>query len=263
MNKLQQDYSNLGHLDLYAEQKGERHIDKFLSAVESEPLGVTFLQLAWTAGPLTYIALQGGYLLGYGKTAPFALFTYFASYTLITGLFGLVISIIYKAHQSTQNDKTKSNYLTTLDTIFHLIQTLSNYRLNQLNESDRKKEASIILLKNTHALPSAIALGVEELTESKSLANLSKQVELFRRVGLASRAKEVIANHSEFNNENIQTLLNTPNDASYFLKMRLEGRAPTLKEGVERSDGFLRRISQAREYQNPSLINLKGNYSPL
>lgn len=257
MNTIQQDDVNLGHLDLYAEQEGGRHIDKILSAVESEPLGVTLLQLAWTAGPLTYIALQGGYYLGYGKTAPFALFTYFAGYTLITGLFGLVIRIIYQAHQNTQSDQSKSNYLTTIDTVFRLTQTISDYRLNQLNESDRKMEASIILLSNTHALPAAIALGVKELTENRLLAKLSQEVELFRRAGLASRAKEVIATHSEFNNENLQTLLNLPSDASYFLKMRLEGRAPSLKEGMERSDGFLRRIVQAREQQNPSLMHLK------
>jgi len=257
MNIKQQDDTNTEHLDLYAEKEGGKHIDIILSAVKSEPLGVTLLQLAWTAGPLTYIALQGGYLLGYGKTAPFALFTYFAGYTLITGLFGVVLRILFKIHQNSQSDKTKSNYLTTIDLIFRLNKTLSDYRLSQLSAHDRKMESSSILLSNTHALPDAIALGVEELSEDKLLANLSKQLEIYRRSGLTSRVKETIENFSGFNDENVQTLLNTPSEASYFLKMRLEGRAPTLKEGIERSDGFLQRIAQAREHHNPSLMSLK------
>ena len=66
-------------------------------AVGKEHLGKTLLQLAWTAGPVTYLALQGGYFIGYGKSAPVQVFIYFAGYTVVCRtsllwLYGLCIA---------------------------------------------------------------------------------------------------------------------------------------------------------------------------
>lgn len=244
-------------IELYADQEGQRHIQQILVAVENEPWGVTLFQLAWTAGPITFIALQGGYLLGYGKTAPFKLFTYFAAYTLITGLIGFIFKTFYKAHKNTQNEWTKNNYLTSNDLLFRLYRKFSDFRLSQLSKVERKAESSSILLSNTHALPASIALGVKELTDNEALIALSKNIELFRRSGLFSRINDLIENSDALKDKDTLQLINTPNEAGYYLKMRLQGNAPTLQEGMARADGFLQRVNQASENNKPSLISLK------
>lgn len=244
-------------LEFYADQEGAKHIQKILAAVESEPWGVTLLQLAWTAGPLTFIALQGGYLIGYGKLAPFNLFVYFAGYTLLTGLIGFVIKAFYNAHHKTQSENTKNNYLISNDLLFRLCRKVSDHRLSELPKVERKVESSSILLRNTHALPASIALGVNELTDNVALIKLSKKIELFRRSGLFSRINDLIEKSDVLKDDDTLQLINTPNEAGYYLKMRLQGNSPTLQEGIAREDGFLHRINQANENNNPSLIHLK------
>lgn len=248
---------NSESVELYADQEGVKHIQKILTSVESEPWGVTLLQLAWTAGPLTFIALQGGYLIGYGKVAPFDLFVYFAGYVLLTGLIGFVVKAFYNAHQKTKNEQTKNNYLASNDLLFRLFRKISDHRLSELPRIERKTESSSILLSNTHALPAAIALGVNELTDDERLIEFSEKIELFRRSGLFSRINDLIEKSNVLKEDDTLQLINTPNKAGYYLKMRLQGNAPTLQEGIAREDGFLYRINQANENNQPSLLNLK------
>lgn len=241
---------------LYEEQEGTRHVANILKAVENEPWGITLLQLAWTAGPLTYIALQGGYYLGYGKTAPWSLVTYFASYTLIAGVIGFAIKVFYQAYQNYKNDELKNNYLSTIDTLYYLIHKISDFRLSQLSESDRRFESAAILLGNTHALPASVELGVLELTSDKKLAELAKKIELFRQASLLSRVKDIINHSLELKRKKLQNILNIPHQAVNFLKMRLEGYAPTLQQGLERTDGFLQRIHLARQEKNLQMMSI-------
>lgn len=244
-------------LELYADQEGVKHIQKILAAVEDEPWGVTLLQLAWTAGPLTFIALQGGYLIGYGKVAPFDLFVYFAGYTLLTGLIGFVIKAFYNAHYKTKYEQTKSNYLASNDLLFRLFRKVSDHRLSELPKIERKAESSSILLSNTHALPASIALGVNELTNNDTLIKLIEKIELFRRSGLFSRINDLIEKSEVLKDDETLQLVNTPNKAGYYLKMRLQGNAPTLQEGIAREDGFLQRINQASENNQPPMLHLR------
>ena len=257
MIELEEGNSSSDSLELYADQEGTKHIQKIITSVENEPWGVTLLQLAWTAGPLTFIALQGGYLIGYGKLAPLNLFIYFAGYTALTGFIGFVIKAFYNAHNKTKSEQTKNNYIASIDLLFRLYRKVSDHRLSVLPKIERKAESSSILLSNTHALPASIALGVNELTKNTDLIELSKKIELFRRSGLYSRVNDLIEKSDILKHEDTLQLINTPNDAGYYLKMRLQGDAPTLQEGMAREDGFLQRINQASENNKPSMIHLK------
>ncbi|MDF1826748.1 MAG: hypothetical protein P1U39_00490 [Legionellaceae bacterium] len=257
MIKLDPDHDSPESLELYADHEGTKHIQKILTSVENEPWSLTLFQLAWTAGPLTFIALQGGYLIGYGSFAPLNLFVYFAGYTALTGLLGFVIKAFYNAHHKTKSEQTKQNYMASIDLLFRLMRSIPDYRLSVLSKSERKAESSSILLSNTHALPASVALGVNELTKNKDLIELSQKIELFRRSGLFSRVNDLIENSDVLQHEHTLQLINTPNDAGYYLKMRLQGSAPTLQEGRAREDGFLQRINQASEYNQPSMMHLK------
>lgn len=244
MIELDPENNSSDSLELYADQEGMKHIQKIITSIENEPWGVTLLQLAWTAGPLTFIALQGGYLIGYGKLAPLNLFIYFAGYTALTGFIGFVIKAFYNAHSKTKSEQTKNNYISSIDLLFRLHRKVSDHRLSVLPKVERKAESSSILLSNTHALPASIALGVNELTKNVDLIELSQKIELFRRSGLYSRVNDLIEKSDILRHEDTLQLINTPNDAGYYLKMRLQGSAPTLQEGMAREDGFCNELTR-------------------
>lgn len=242
---------------LYLEDEGKKHLNRLLKAVESEPWGITLLQLSWTAGPLTFIALQGGYLLGYGTTAPLSLFAYFAGYTLISGLIGIIISISHKSYTHFKKESAEEDYLYVIRELSNLIFLFTDFRLGQLSKNDRKMQAAGILLKNTHALPEAIAIAVFDLTQDSKLATLAKKIESFRRSALSNRVHDLTAKaHVRFNKK-FKKLRNSHSDAAEYLKLRLDGHAPSLKEGVPRADGFLQRVFVAAETGDESLMTTR------
>jgi hypothetical protein len=242
---------------LYLEKEGEMHIQHILEVIENEPWGVSLLQLSWSAGPITFFALQGGYLLGYGKTAPMSLFTYFAGYTLIAGVFGLIASVINKITKERNKKDAERNYLYVIDKLIDLIYSFTNYRLSMLTKNDRKAESAKILLTNSHAFPDSIAIATLDLTGDSHIAELGKQIEVFRRSGLSSRVKDLIGDSREKIENLLLELQNTYPEAAYFLDLRFKGDAPSLKVGIPRIDGFLKRIYLSAEYGDFSMMTIR------
>jgi hypothetical protein len=52
------------------------------------------LSLAWSAGPVTFVALVAGSYMGFGKPPTFDTFIYFAGYTLVAGVIATIIGFI-------------------------------------------------------------------------------------------------------------------------------------------------------------------------
>src|SRR6056297_1653991 len=90
------------------EYLGEDFIRRAAHAARKESWGRTVVQLAWTAGPVTYLALQGGYMLGYGTHAPSNLFIYFAIYTVIAGVFAIAVRFIYQFTRGQEQEKSEA-----------------------------------------------------------------------------------------------------------------------------------------------------------
>lgn len=255
--KNKNEYTKTSFPRFYLEKAGERHIKQILEVIENVPWGITFLQLAWVAGPVTFIALQGGYLLGYGKTAPFSLFAYFAAYTLIAGFIGITVSIIYKTLRERKKEQAEHNLLYVIDKLADLISYFRDFRLGQLDEKERKLEAAHILLKNSHPLPQAIAVAVEDITNDRKLAQAIKKIEIFRRAGLFTRASDLVKEIADQCEDVTQKLINTHPEMAQFLKFRLQGHAPSLKDGIPRPEGFLERIFSSGETGNLSLMTIR------
>jgi len=77
------------------ERVGEERIERIAKAAKSMPWQVLLLELAWTAGPATFIAAAGGYYLGYGKHLPAENAIFFLVYTVIFGIIGLITKLVH------------------------------------------------------------------------------------------------------------------------------------------------------------------------
>jgi len=78
------------------ERVGRTRIEDLVSSAREVPWVLTFAQLLWTAGPVTFLALQGGSLLGYGEPVGFKTYLFFAVYVILAALIALIARIMAK-----------------------------------------------------------------------------------------------------------------------------------------------------------------------
>lgn len=241
----------------YIEREGERQLQRVVEALETEPLGLAFLQLAWTAGPVTFIALQGGYFFGYGKSAPTPLFMYFAAYTLITGIVGVIASVSYKLITGRKKRQTEKSLLFTIAQLPDLLSGARNFRMQLLSTQDRAYEAARYVLWNSHPPPLALRHAVHTITDDLDLGIAIEQIEIYRRLGLHAHAHDYVSLARQMLKQHDESLAQSHPEIAALLQDRINGFAPTLKTGVTREDGFIERIFLAIETNNLSYMTLK------
>ena len=121
-------------------------------AVERVPWSVSLMQILWTAGPVTLIGAWGGYLLGYGKEPTFENYIFFISYTVITGVAGIVANIAHNLTSSRRYDRTEAKIERVIDTVPELILATRNLIVESLEGDARRREAAAMLLRKQDRL---------------------------------------------------------------------------------------------------------------
>ncbi len=234
-----------------------RRIDKIAKAAEKESWGLTLIQLAWTAGPAAFIALQSGYILGFGHTAPVENIIYLTIYTLIAGIIGLIVRTYLNFNHNKKQKEAQRNLILLLDRLPELIISTRDLALAAYDPILRKQAAASSFLRSAAATPEAIELATFDLTQNKHLADMALQIETFRQAGMSSRVRDIVESNKAAINECCAQLKESAPEASILLKQRLNGHAPSLKEGVPRKEGFIERIILAAETDNRSLMSLR------
>ncbi|MFW5784139.1 MAG: hypothetical protein ACOCY8_06445, partial [Spirochaetota bacterium] len=117
-------------------------------ALRRESWGRNVLQIAWTAGPVTYLALQGGYLLAYGEPAPQALILYFGAYTVIAGFVGVLVRIIYQITRGRDVERGTRVLRDCLDQLPRLLLAARDEAIAAYSEEDARIVAAKHLLAN-------------------------------------------------------------------------------------------------------------------
>ncbi len=239
---------------LVIDRDGRRQIYDVLNAVYSESWSQNALILLLTAGPVTYIGLQIGYYLGYGTLASTELVIYFAGFTIVSGLLGIGLRILDNILKARRKRKDMDHYNTVMDFLPDLIKLSQNIRLYGLEFDERQEEASLNVLKNTHAEVDAIETAVFSLTGSAVLSDGIKRIEIFRRNGLPVIVRDTARGIYEEAHTNISRVRERRPDIADQLEVRLMGKAPTLEEGLKRSEGFLERLLAWMENFNEDLL---------
>ena len=225
-------------------------------AVGKEHLGKTLLQLAWTAGPVTYLALQGGYFIGYGKSAPVQVFIYFAGYTVVAGLFALAIRFMYHLTRGGEKDEDLESLQRVFDLLPDRITEVRDMQLALLDPTGRRVLGAKYLLENPDASAGAVFTAVRDLTGDIKLANLMYDIEIYRRSGLGMRVADVSVAARELLEHHRDALAAVSQETARLVWMRAAGENPVEALGRTRTRGFLGRIISASESDNLNLMSL-------
>ncbi|MGC9311733.1 MAG: hypothetical protein ACP5IA_03500, partial [Sediminispirochaetaceae bacterium] len=182
--------SNRSSITNNLEYLGEDFLRRVVRAARKESWGRTVIQLAWTAGPVTYLALQGGYHLGYGTNAPSRLFIYFAMYTAIAGLFAILMRFLYQVTRGQELEKGEEALSRCLARLPELILLARNETLLYYDEENRKLLAAKYLLENPDAVTETIKTAVMDIGGDPAVAQAAQQIEIYRRNGLYARIED-------------------------------------------------------------------------
>jgi|GEM_PF-6669172 len=208
------------------------------------------LWMLWLVGPVTYLSLQAGSYVGYGKVAPIETFVYFAIYTLITAAF-TVISRVFNSviviPKQIKQDKLIDN---TINRLFMIFFAARNEHLKNYSTEDR-----YIIAAWWHILSSSTEnIDLQDLiykiSGNETLSALIKRVDYYRKQGFYILLNEEVKAHEEEIKVFIEELSDRfPAFASY-IKDRFYGITPSLNIGQKRPAGFINRLSLVLEKSN-------------
>ncbi len=238
------------------ERRGDRATHRIASAVARKSWHWTILNLAWTVGPVTFIALQFGHYLGFGAQAPIQNFYYFAGYTLIAGALAGIASILRDAFYQPRIERQQAELLHSINLLHNGIMEARNLILQQLEPQERKIMSAYYILHNVGASPSAIETAVYDLTGCRDLTSAARRAQVFSEHGMQSRADDVYAEYKPALDAARETLQDTAPQAYALLENRLKGISPSIHIGTERGEGFIERVLAASEENDATRMTL-------
>jgi len=238
------------------ERVGRSRIDDMAASTRKVPWTLTLLQLLWTAGPVTFLAMQGGSYLGYGEPASVATYIFFAIYVVLAATIGLIARVAADAIRGNRQARARANITRTLDMAPDLMFTLRDLHLATLPDDQRQREAAFILLGKLDVGSSSIAMAVEDLTGDRELAEIAQRIEIYRRAGMHSRVEDWVRHSAARRELAIAAFRGSSPLVFQALEQRLQGIAPSQETGIPRNRNFIARIFTAAHYDDLSLMSL-------
>ena len=241
---------------LAIEREGQAHIDHVGRAARDLPWLASIAELAWTAGPVTFIAAVGGYFLGYGKAPAGEYLIFFVAYSVIAGVIGVGARLGYKALYAPRRRAAEQDFALVNDRLPDIAAGIRDLHLAAMEPETRRTAAAGMLLRHLDLSPDSVAVAVRELTGRADLAEAVRRIELYRRAGFRSRMQEVTASVAEPAAQALAELANRAPELQPLLRERLSGRAPSPEYGIPREEGFIERVLAAADAEDDSLMTL-------
>ncbi|MCH8558537.1 MAG: hypothetical protein LAT84_11975 [Balneolia bacterium] len=217
----------------------------------------SLMQLFWTAGPVTGLGLIGGYWIGYGKLPPFELLIYFISFTVFSGLIGLVAKVVYDGTRGHLKEQGERDIRTVNDKLGDLVLEVRDMQVEGYEGDARKREAALQLLRRVDLTPYGVSIAFTNLTGDPETGRIMAQLSAYRKTGLNSRVNDLYETYRPHIENAIAELEASSPEAARELSQRFTGQTNTsLKKGVERDAHFLQRVMSAIEFNNPLLMTL-------
>ncbi|WP_018861754.1 MULTISPECIES: hypothetical protein [unclassified Thioalkalivibrio] len=229
------------------EAAGRSRITEVAASARKVPWSLNMLQLLWAAGPVTFLAMQGGYFLGFGHAAPAQNFIFFAVYTLLFGVIGLLARFIADATRGKRQERSREQLRNTIDLLPDLLFVTRDLAMAEMAPDMRRRKAAEVLLHEVDISPEGVAVAVREMTGDTSLASAAEQIEIYRRLGLRSRVADLVDATVDARLAALEKLHHDAPELADPLRDRLQGLAPTREDGVRRIEQFLDRLFSAAD----------------
>ena len=216
------------------------------------------MQIFWTGGPVTSIALIGGYYIGYGTMPSTELLIYFVMFTVLTGLVGLIAKVVKDGTRGHLEERRKRDILNVTDKLSDLI-LIARDKITETYEGEaRKREAALQLLRRVDLTPFGVTVAFTDLTSDKKVGEAMGRIYTYRRIGLQTRVQELCNEHHDLISNKINELKKlSPQASSELRRWFIGNRSGKLKYGVPREKQFLQRIMSAIEHNNPHMMTYR------
>lgn len=221
-------------------------------------LSKALMQLFWTAGPVTAIGLILGYYIGYGKMPPTELMIYFISFTVFSGLTGLIAKFVYDSTRGHVQQQREQDSKFVTGEIGSLVLDVRNLQIEAYDGPERKREAALQMIRRVELSPYAAYLAFTDLAGDRKTGLIMSRMHTYRKAGLFSYVNNLQNHHHLYISERTALLEPDSPDAAAVLSKHFEQiKGKSLMQGVEREPFFLQRIFAAVEKDDPYLITLK------
>ena len=251
---LNSENSEKNHLQI--QQSGQRRIDRMAQSGVGKSSLWSLAEVGWTAGPVTFLAAQGGYYLGFGTWLPNENLIFFVGYTVLMGLIAVLVKFIYKATKGQELDDAKEQLLLVIGSLPDFILSVRDLTLSRMEPESRRYESARILLQKSDLGPQWLTLAVNSIIDSPVIAQAVANIEIYWRAGMYSRIHDI---NQELSTEISAALASLEPDRprlARLLEQRLQGKKNTLRSGVEREPFFIERIFSAIEEDNEDIMGL-------
>lgn len=237
-------------------ERSDSFSKRIAKATRKESWHWSALNLAWTAGPVTYIALQAGNYLGYGTFAAPAVFIYFAVYTAIAGLFAVIAQFIRHIIITPRIEQAEKRFLKVVNQLFMLSFVARNEYLTGYSEDDQRIAAAWWACRSESTDVDVMEEMIRDVSGDDELAYTIKRIEFYRIQGFVDlMQREYQASEVKIANL-YQSLSPKFPSLAEVIQQRFEGDPPKAGDGLQRIRGFIGRISTADEQGNFALATV-------
>jgi len=213
------------------------------------------MQIFWTAGPVTSLGLIGGYYIGYGTMPSLQLLIYFVSFTVFSGLIGLVAKVVYDGTTGHLKEQSEKDVERVTGKLADLILVARDKVVQGYEGDARQREAALQLLRRVDLTPYGVTIAFSDLTGNRKIGEIMGQVYAYRRIGLQTRVSELYDTYQEIIDDIALSLQEKSPEAAKELKQWFSGKTSgQLKYGVPREKFFLQRVMSAIENNNPYIM---------
>lgn len=238
------------------ERVGRTRIEDIVASTRKVPWVLTLLQLLWTAGPVTFLAMQGGSYLGYGEPVSVDTYFFFAFYVVLAALIGIVARIVADVMRGKKQSQARANVTRTLDIAPDLIFTVRDLHLSTLPPDQRQQQSAAILLAKLDVGPASVAMAVEDITHDRELADAAHRIEIYRRAGMFTRVEDWAGQIAPQRQAALRALGDESSSAVEAVDRRLQGFAPSQEAGVSRGRNFISQVFAAAQHDDLAMMTL-------
>ncbi|AOX00613.1 hypothetical protein BJP34_15220 [Moorena producens PAL-8-15-08-1] len=229
---------------------GESVIHQIASAIKQESWLFAFLKIAWTAGPVTFLGLYGGHYLGYGNPPSVENVIYFTAYTMIAGLIAIVVRIGKQAFYAPRVQEAEWQLLTVIDQLFELYFAARNTYIKSYPPEEQALVGAWWILRNGSASEDLLEEATFDITQDDVIARTMKRIESYRKQGIYCLIEKEYQAISDRLDQKLAHLHNNFPGIAELVNQRLQGKAPSLREGLKRPIGFLERTLTAANQES-------------
>jgi len=228
----------------------ENLIENIKQEIRNEHWYWHVVNLAWTAGPVTFIAVYAAYYIGYGEFTSIKTIIYFGLYTVFAGLFALAFQTVKNATINPKLTEFKYELYFVIDRLLAYIYFCREHHVISQHPNQRDMMSAWYVLSSSTSDITMVKHAVYLCTKQKDLAESIEQIEFFRKQGFSIQLKEEYDRIENSLNNVLNNIEPTFPSLAKTIRERFKGNVKNSKFGVERPQGFLSRIITAANEEN-------------